>query len=540
MDHKLKQTALIKILLIICLSLLIQPYFVGRIENFLARPNGVIFVGIYLFIYTIYLISLIIIAFLPNKLKVPLVVLVVISNGFILTYNYSFGRPPSFFDYLILINEVGKASDAISFYLPAILKSIMVQLPLIAVMFLYPSIRLRRICVLPMILIYCVSSFAVAGIVYKQKTGHGAQGMPAASTLFGYFLAEKFDQYSSRVESNHEPRSLDGFSTLSTNVNNIVLIIDESIRWDHIDINGSENVTPFLAKNMQIINLGKAISYANSSQYSNLLLRGLGRSELEPEDARLNISVWTAMKNAGYQNILLDAQEDGLGHNFFTQKEFDEGDVEVIPAAFLQDDIELAESLNNVLAKNGKKFIYIIKKGAHFPYKDSNIEQVFKPTMNGKGIRATAEEISNSYKNAIRHNVDGFFNKLEIRDDTLYIYTSDHGQNLSDLDKYPTHGNTVDPFGNEFLVPLFMFGNMNFLQQSNMLPKINKSAFPSHYHLPFLLLEASGYNEEAIHLIMGDVPNVHWGIYGNVMGFFGGVPDKKVINGEENPQSSPF
>lgn len=146
-------------------------------------------------------------------------------------------------------------------------------------------------------------------------------------------------------------------------------------------------------------------------------------------------------------------------------------------------DFEIANEVKRVMKNSTGNFIWIWKRGVHFPYSDDFPEKSaeWKPLPGSAQLSSlTRDELVNSYDAAIKYNSDGFFKIiseiLEIAPNTTVIYTSDHGQNLRDSDQLATHCRESK---NEANVPLFMLGNFE--------TPLNKS-FPAHHENLFATL----------------------------------------------------
>lgn len=81
-------------------------------------------------------------------------------------------------------------------------------------------------------------------------------------------------------------------------------------------------------------------------------------------------------------------------------------------------DFELAKKVNNIISSSSGNFIFIFKKGVHFPYNNSfdPAEAEWKPIYAGNPTfffnPEDRESIVNSYDNGIKYNIDSFFKNL--------------------------------------------------------------------------------------------------------------------------------
>jgi glucan phosphoethanolaminetransferase (alkaline phosphatase superfamily) len=147
-------------------------------------------------------------------------------------------------------------------------------------------------------------------------------------------------------------------------------------------------------------------------------------------------------------------------------------------------DFEIARQTAQIISSSSGNFIWIWKRGVHFPFFDDfpENEAQWKPTTDSVRLDSVSREaLVNTYDNGIKYNVDNFFKILvpEIlkNPNNIIIYTSDHGQNLLESGQIVTHcGNSK----NESNVPLFIIGGNDL--------KINPDYKASHINLfPTLL-----------------------------------------------------
>ncbi len=259
---------------------------------------------------------------------------------------------------------------------------------------------------------------------------------------------------------------------------NIIWIIDESITGSYLSINGYEkNTTPYLSQLLNttntISNYGIVNAVSNCSSPSNYYLRlGINpRLDLNIKQASLNFpTIYQYAKRAGYETWLYDSQaaKDKLQNNLsiYDVKAVDHFytlDRSVLPrtrdAIFLDD---VSKMLKDDSTK--KKFIVLVKFGAHFPYLLSydNSSTFFKPAMDvtyGGMALKNKEKLINTYLNSIRNNTDLYIKDLITKidlSDTVVFYTSDHGQNILESSGKTTHCNEEGIVKNETTVPLLV------------------------------------------------------------------------------------
>lgn len=255
--------------------------------------------------------------------------------------------------------------------------------------------------------------------------------------------------------------------------NNIIFVIDESVRGDHLSINNySRATTPYLEKLVQqhwlynwgIAAAGTTCSFASDS----LLFTGITPTQLPDTGFQIRKvpNIFQYARAMGYRTHFLDAQKE----NFWLGTSYDPtyvDDWQPAPSFASSNSYErdalLAKRINEIVQNSTGQFIWVIKLGVHYPYVRSfpPTASEWKPIDQGSRIDPTRkEEMINTYDNALKYNLESFFQNLAIekwQNRNILIYTSDHGQTLSEHGEQHTHcGTGVDTFPTEVTVPLFM------------------------------------------------------------------------------------
>jgi lipid A ethanolaminephosphotransferase len=249
----------------------------------------------------------------------------------------------------------------------------------------------------------------------------------------------------------------------------IVLVIDESVRGDALSLNDpSLDTTPFLAsRKSEIANFGIAAATANCSHEARMTMRfGLQEADIA-KTGRLEFpgpTVWQYARRAGLKTVYIDSfgAPTRLTHGM-TNEELGFVDRRVIidDLPQYQRDLHAARQLRELLADPAPMFILVEKYGVHVPYNAQYpaSADVFHAPHDRVFDLADRPNLLAQYRNAIRWSVDGFFSTLlkePLPSGTLVIYTSDHGQSLSENTTRQTHcsvGRRAIP--QEADVPLF-------------------------------------------------------------------------------------
>jgi glucan phosphoethanolaminetransferase (alkaline phosphatase superfamily) len=290
----------------------------------------------------------------------------------------------------------------------------------------------------------------------------------------------------------------------------IVFIVDESVRGDVLEINELlAHNTPFLVSHQdQLINFGVALSGANCSFLSRTILKfGLRPDDFQESDLGPGLvslkhpigpPIWKYARQAGYRTIMISgwAEEKTFSALELPSIEYF---AEIDDPPYNRDG-RIAERIIRLLKDDVPSFIYVNKFGTHFPYEADFPPDYDKSRIALQGEYNAASDgrvgLLRAYDNALHWSVDGFFEKLFSRLDnqnTLIIYTSDHGQSLMDGGQRISHCSARNTQIGEGLVPLIVSTGIPSLALG-----LRKSATHAYGHathgeiFPTLLL-AMGY-----------------------------------------------
>ncbi len=286
---------------------------------------------------------------------------------------------------------------------------------------------------------------------------------------------------------------------------NVVFIVDESIRGDHLSLNGYErDTTPFLkelARQGLLLNWGTAAAGSTCSGSSNtLLMTGVPLAALPDGDHQLQRAptIFQYAKALGYKTYYLDAQMNVVWN--LTKPDLEFVDEWWNANRFLSDsedlaqvDFALADTIRSLVQGSNRNFIWVTKEGAHVPYfrRVPSSEAIWMPQWtNGSWDAGREDEIINSYDNALRYNLEGFFRRLfpgsDVPKDTIFVYTADHGESLAERGEAVAHCGLGRQ---EAIVPLVMFGHHG--------PAVDTTYRASHQNLFPTLLDLMGVPESS-------------------------------------------
>jgi glucan phosphoethanolaminetransferase (alkaline phosphatase superfamily) len=344
-----------------------------------------------------------------------------------------------------------------------------------------------------------VISIAIFAYVIAAHQVNGSRALPAqfAPLSIGVLVGIK-------VASNTMPeRNPVAWRPGTRMAKHVVLLVDESVRSDSIDFRAGNPYTPEIARlKDRLINFGPAVSGGNCSNYSNAILRfGASRHELTQTLLR-NATMWRYAKQAGYRTVFIDAQAalvkgySGKFQNFMSAEEAkDIDDFHALDVGVPLLDDKLMDIVVKDLSSDAPVFIYAVKNGAHFPYdRDYPLDNAeFRPITLERGLADTQARV-NSYRNAVKWSVDRILKRLmgeaDLKD-TVVIYTSDHGQNLTGVGL--THCTTENPDSSEGLVPMMAITD-NLALRSRFADAAEKSrGHASHFEIAPTILQLFGY-----------------------------------------------
>jgi glucan phosphoethanolaminetransferase (alkaline phosphatase superfamily) len=272
--------------------------------------------------------------------------------------------------------------------------------------------------------------------------------------------------------------------------NNIVYIIDESLRGDHLSINGYPRQTTSYLESLQAQGLATSWGIASASatesiQSNRVLISGI--SQL-PDPNFLHEQYPTLFQYAkamGYTTYYFDTQTAHLWNalSFSDLNKVDHWlNTDTLGSMDMHSDFRAAERIQQITNQSVGNFIVLNKTGAHFHYNDKYpADRAIWTPVPPTGEYDNASLVTNTYDNAIHYNAEGFWKRLipnpkEIGS-TTYLYTADHGETLAENGEWWLHGGNSQQ---EARVPILLI-----TQQSL---SVDSAYQASHYNLfPTLL-----------------------------------------------------
>lgn len=445
------------------LSITLRPYvlFLQQHQYFSAISGLFIILGFWIWAVLFFRVSL------DSKypIKILCVILFILAEFLEYGYQNAFGHFATVEDFRIALFDANNEQrlNSIRIYMDW-----RAAIPCLAYGLLFWRFRLRRSYSWQGITAIILALVCFFSLVSPYTTGQ----FPTIS--FNAFLRTAILSPWKWSSGYHGPRETINFHSPKQPSNNVVFIIDESIRGDHLSINGySRHTTPYLEELLKqglLHNAGLTASGATCSEKSDsLLLTGMTISELPDTnyEIRQRASIFEYARAMGYQTHFFDGQKETywLGTSFDTTY-LDEWK----PASSFSaiDDFDrdkvIAQKISEVVRASTGHFIWVIKRGVHFPYTTSfpttSAEWQPSDTVESAINPETREQLINTYDNAVRYNLESFFRALDMQSwptNTTILYTSDHGQTLSEHGERHTHcGTSLDTAPSEANVPLFV------------------------------------------------------------------------------------
>lgn len=292
--------------------------------------------------------------------------------------------------------------------------------------------------------------------------------------------------------------SIHGRSSNETQPVIVVLIIGESVRADHLALNGySRNTTPMLRSYGS-----ELISFKDVAASANYTLSAVPNLVTLPIHSSYATLVQT-FKEAGFKTAWFSNQESGWFGEVADISDFASSSFDF----HLRKDTGLLPRFECFVRQGGtKQFIVLHMNGSHFPYEEryDADSRVFTPTLTDIGMHDephSEQKIAtiNSYDNTIIE-MDKFLARVisilaSEKNPAVMLFTSDHGENLFDDERQlflhaqsvPTHYDTN--------VPLMVWANSSYKNSfsSNMSAlQANVQKKISHTNVFPTLLEMGG------------------------------------------------
>jgi glucan phosphoethanolaminetransferase (alkaline phosphatase superfamily) len=214
----------------------------------------------------------------------------------------------------------------------------------------------------------------------------------------------------------------------------VVLVVGESLRSDHLGINGYQrNTTPRLsALGSQVLTFSDVASTANWTNRAvpGILSRPIGKG---------SATLVQTFREAGFRTAWISNQESSDLSLMADVTEHATGTMDF----HLRSDINLLPQFVSFVRQAGERqFIVLHMMGSHIPYEEryGADSKVFRPTLSDLGVNdplpSNKAAVINSYDNTVIET-DKFLDRViaalqQEQRPAVLLFTSDHGENLFD------------------------------------------------------------------------------------------------------------
>jgi glucan phosphoethanolaminetransferase (alkaline phosphatase superfamily) len=309
----------------------------------------------------------------------------------------------------------------------------------------------------------------LAAMVARQTLAHSVRLPPlldqsTTSLAFPSGLASSLWRIWSRADGGAQFASVHGRAAGNDDGTLVVLVMGESVRSDHLGINGyARATTPRLAAlGTELLSFRDVVSRANWTEAAvpGILARPLAQGRA---------SLVHTYKEAGFDTAWLSNQEP---FPFASGADVAEFATNTRDYHFRKDADLLPQFTSFIRQAGPRQFVVLHMAGSHIPYEEryDAPARKFVPTMRDLGIGAPRASdraaVINSYDNTIVE-LDNFLARIITllraqSKPAVLIYTSDHGENLFDDDRALFMHAQRGPTRHDTHVPLLVWMNARY------------------------------------------------------------------------------
>lgn len=285
----------------------------------------------------------------------------------------------------------------------------------------------------------------------------------------------------------------------------MVLVVGETVRADHIGLNGYDrNTTPLLSNTKDIYSFRDVSSCGTSTAYSvPCMFSYAGRDKYDMDMASYNENVLDTLHKQGVNVVWRDNNSSSKGvADRVTFEDYKAGtsnpecDVECRDIGMLKDFDKLVAPAKDTQPKD--TLLVLHQMGNHGPayFKRYPKEfEVFKPTcLSNELSKCDTQSVVNAYDNAIvytdyfLHNIIETLKPYEQEYDVVMVYVSDHGESLGENNIY-LHGlpYKIAPKAQKQVPVIVWSPASNHIDSQDIVSNLNKPA--SHDYLTPTLLQ---------------------------------------------------
>ena len=220
---------------------------------------------------------------------------------------------------------------------------------------------------------------------------------------------------------------------------NIVFILGESVRADHLQLNGyPRNTNPFLSKRKNLISFPNTFTTNTCTALS--VPQILTDASLSDDYSKPKYSLIEILNHANIETNWIGNQTPENSYEIFIKQSRFNTIIDPLHSelSFQKDyDIQLLPVFKTVFNPTKKQFTTLHMIGSHWWYETRYPDSFrkFKPVIESKHIPSNSkQEMINSYDNTLMY-LDYFINETiklveKENSNTLLIYLSDHGEML--------------------------------------------------------------------------------------------------------------
>lgn len=412
--------------------------------------------------------------------KGNIILIIILFIGLSLDYIFCniYGKTIDIVNLSVILGAVENITDAIDTYSFEIICGILKAGVIASVLFILRKYAYKNNYMSVLLFILLILSY-IAILLIKGVTG--TIGFPKGINSLGCFISVAINNINKNKDKEKisHVTSYEAYRCEKFNTCKIILVIDESVERE------------YFKEQLSQLNIGEYVffensySAANNSAASNFILRKgryIWKDGGKISKMFIFPSLFEVAKQSNMTTYYIDNQNiltsQGI-RNYFTEDE-----VKFIDRVYNNEkyadydkDIRSVDQIGEFIEAGKRSFIVINKSGSHFPY--------YKRIQKGKVKFNRVDD----YKTSIHDNTIEFLNKLysKIDDETIILYTSDHGQNV---ENGVTHGNSgANVKINEYSIPIIV------ISKNNKLLHLMKQAqgLQTHFAISETILNLMGF-----------------------------------------------